>query len=359
MFLTSAKAGGLLALALDHPSADVQIEAAFAAGKTGRASGARWLARMCLIPHLSGRAKHYLREFGCEYLIPAESENEEFRAKAEFAEWLAHPAELGRPPDDLEVLDHRMLAWPPGRELRSFWLIKYRIGGTPDPSSLDVGVGLVGSVTFCFFTYELERRPPEDAYAIHCYWEMQHRALIEEADAQRRRAYQAAPRSMPDEWSKAGQSRHGGQAFARVGIPAATCRAGQGDAPRQGRLAGHRRAAKSLVPSRGFPADDLRQDRSHDSRGPRSVGIRHRRRPKAMRPAWYVMCWDRSDDHAGKRPACCRITNCPPTALEPTHDYNWSPTFPLYLESDHSSYTSGTMSSDFTSRFPSCPCRRG
>ena len=36
-------------------------------------------------------------------------------------------------------------------------------------------------MTWCFFSYEMEQRPPEDIYAIHCYWEIQSEELITEA----------------------------------------------------------------------------------------------------------------------------------------------------------------------------------
>jgi hypothetical protein len=47
-----------------------------------------------------------------------------------------------------------------------------------------VECGLVGSMTFCFFSYHMAQRPPEDAYAVHCYWEMEYANLIEESDVQ-------------------------------------------------------------------------------------------------------------------------------------------------------------------------------
>src|SRR5262249_53328145 len=105
-----------------------------------------------------------------------------FMAKAQFAQWLAHPNELGRLPDELEIIDHRELDWPPEREIKALWLLKYRVKDQTGLKDDDVNVGLVGSVTFCLFTYELARRPPEDAYAIHCYWEMSNLGLIAESE---------------------------------------------------------------------------------------------------------------------------------------------------------------------------------
>jgi hypothetical protein len=39
-------------------------------------------------------------------------------------------------------------------------------------------------VTFCLFSYKFAQRPPEDAYAVYCYWEMEHPKLIEESDVE-------------------------------------------------------------------------------------------------------------------------------------------------------------------------------
>lgn len=172
----------LMALALDHPSADVQLEAAWAAATLGRDAGVKWLGRACLDVNLAERARHYLTELGRTDAIPAEAEDTSFQAKAEFAQWLAHPSELGRPPDELEIIDHRYLNWPPDREPKPFWLMKYCLKDTTGLKPDDFDVGLVGSVTFCLFTYELGQRPPEDGYAIHCYWEMSCRKLIAELD---------------------------------------------------------------------------------------------------------------------------------------------------------------------------------
>lgn len=180
-FISHSERDALLALAFDHPSGDVQVEAAWAAAKLGREAGLRWLARTCLDANQSARARQYLEELGRSDLIPTEADDEEFRAKAEFSQWLAHPSELGRPPNELEIVDHRELAWPPDGERKSLWLIRYV---AKDPDGLDdddVGVGLVGSITFCLFSYDLTQRPPEDCYALHCYWEMSNEFITDEA----------------------------------------------------------------------------------------------------------------------------------------------------------------------------------
>jgi hypothetical protein len=61
----------LLALGFDHQSAEVQLEAAWAAAKLGREAGIMWLAQSCLDIHLAQRAKRYLAELGRNDVIPS------------------------------------------------------------------------------------------------------------------------------------------------------------------------------------------------------------------------------------------------------------------------------------------------
>src|SRR5687768_9536109 len=46
--------------------------------------------------------------FLCKQLVaydPSAAQDEDFRAMAEFCDWLAHPMEVGRPPDEIELKD--------------------------------------------------------------------------------------------------------------------------------------------------------------------------------------------------------------------------------------------------------------
>lgn len=172
----------LLTLAARHPADDVRIKAAWAAAKLGRTEGLERLCELCRDFKTAEAAKRFLVELGREDIIPPEANEPSFVALAEFAQWCAHPNELGRVPDELEIVDHRELSWPPEREAKPFWLIRYKLRDPSDTGEDEEDCGLVGSVTFCFFSYQLAQRPPEDGYAVHCYWEMEQRGLIEEAD---------------------------------------------------------------------------------------------------------------------------------------------------------------------------------
>ena len=183
-FLNHDGSQRLLTLALQHASASVVLEAAWAAAKIGDERGIEALARSCLDLNRSAQAQEYLEELGRGDAVPQAARAPDFKARAEFAQWLAHPNELGRVPDEVEILDHRELRWPPEFQPKPFWLIRYCAKAQTDLEQDDVGVGLVGSSTFCFFSYNLLERPPEDAYAIHCCWELDQAKLLnyEEVD---------------------------------------------------------------------------------------------------------------------------------------------------------------------------------
>ena len=181
-YLRSVDCDELLNAAALHPDRGVRTEAAWAEAKMGRESGFQRLATLCLDLNASVLARQYLDELGRPDIIPPEAKRPDFVALSEFNNWLAHPSELGRNPDALEIVDHRELKWPPEREPKPFWLIQYTVKDQTGLEDDDVECGLVGSITFCFFSYKLSQRPPEDAYAVHCYWEMEHADLVEEAD---------------------------------------------------------------------------------------------------------------------------------------------------------------------------------
>ncbi len=172
----------LLELAMEHPHSLVQIESAWASAKLGRESGLNALANFCLDVHHARQAQRYLIELDREDVIPTESMEPLFQARAEFANWLAHPNELGVAPDEVQLIDHRTLRWPPEYAAKPFWLLSYRLNDRTGLEPDRVGCGLVGSMTWCFFSYDMEQRPPEDNYAMHCYWEMRNQELITEAD---------------------------------------------------------------------------------------------------------------------------------------------------------------------------------
>jgi len=181
-FISPPERDALLALALDHLSPEIQIEAAWAAARLGREAGVKCLQRFCRDLHLSQRARRYLHELQRDDAVPADALEGEFQARAEFCEWLAHPNELGRSPEEVRVIDSRELSWPPEGDTKRMWLIEYQIRDTTGLEADEIGVGVVGSITFCLFYYKLQERSPEDALALHCAWELEARELVNYAE---------------------------------------------------------------------------------------------------------------------------------------------------------------------------------
>ncbi len=181
-FLNDEVRNDLIALVWQHPDPKVRIEGAWAAAKSGDQSGFLRLTEYCETSAQSVLAQSYLEELGRADLIPASAKEPEFLALSEFANWLSHPNELGKAPDELKIVDRRDLKWPTESQAKPFTLIRYRLKDQTGLEADDVDCGLVGSMTWCFFSYQMNQRPPEDVYAIHCYWEMTGDDLIVESD---------------------------------------------------------------------------------------------------------------------------------------------------------------------------------
>jgi len=165
-FVEAEHRSPLMDLAFAHPSAEVRLEAAWADAASGGQSGLNKLVAACRDYRWARSAMAYLKELEREDRIPAETKDPAFAALAELSDWLAHPSELGRAPDKLEVYDTRILHWPPTNDRRRLWLLRYEKGG-------EAGLGLVGSITFALFGESTADLSPEDAYALHCCWELQ------------------------------------------------------------------------------------------------------------------------------------------------------------------------------------------
>jgi hypothetical protein len=179
-FISHPLRQNLLALALDHPCGDVQMEGAWASAKLGSSAGVQFLARTCLDPVRGKQAAQYLRELDAEEAIPVQALDPSFQAQLDLTSWLAHPDEFGRPPDEISLMDTRELYWPPCRDRRRVWLFRYRYQVAEDRISpgghrYDVGVGMVGSITFSLIGETCPEMLAEDIYALHCCWELEYR----------------------------------------------------------------------------------------------------------------------------------------------------------------------------------------
>lgn len=171
-FIESPLREDLLGAAREHADPDVRMEAAWASARTGDHRGLDALAEFCRTTRHAVVAIRYLTELQRDDLIPSEAKDPDFRATAEFSSWLAHPAELGRPPDRLKIADHRLLDWPPAGDRIPLWIVRYELDSDSAQGDPQSDCGLVGSTTWCFFERLMDLRPPEDCYAVHCCWEL-------------------------------------------------------------------------------------------------------------------------------------------------------------------------------------------
>ncbi|HEY0092754.1 MAG TPA: hypothetical protein VGB96_00455, partial [Archangium sp.] len=167
-FLTDSRE--FFTLAQEHPDVAVRMEAAWAAAWGGDALAVARLQDWSKDPKTRKRAVTYLKELGHQSAPLPKEERLRLDAMAEMSDWLEHPSEFGRPPDQLEVYDHRRLFWPPTKDERDVWLFRYRY--EEEEGEPEEGVGMVGSVTFALFGETTAEMPPEDIYALHCVWEL-------------------------------------------------------------------------------------------------------------------------------------------------------------------------------------------
>ncbi len=151
----------LIKLASAHPYPDVRIEAAWAKAKRGDEESLEVLAEFCLDWRTALRAARDLRELGREDRIPVEARIERSQAMAVMADWLKHPNELNKLPEELDIIDHREILWPPKGERALVTLLRWKCDGR-------TGVGLTGPDTWCFFSDADKDLPVLDIYAKHC-----------------------------------------------------------------------------------------------------------------------------------------------------------------------------------------------
>jgi hypothetical protein len=163
----------LLAIATGHPDTKVQMRAAWAQATLGNESGIQFLSRQCLDPRHSQSAWSYLEDLQRQDMIPIEAQRLDFRAMAEMCNWLSHPQEFGRPPDEIEQLDTRELNWPPTNDRRRLWLFKFSYKSIAPEKPTAAGVGLVGSITYFLKDETSPEMSPEDIYGLHCCWELE------------------------------------------------------------------------------------------------------------------------------------------------------------------------------------------
>ncbi|MEZ5305474.1 MAG: hypothetical protein R3F11_33255, partial [Verrucomicrobiales bacterium] len=168
-FCADPACAALRAIALEHPSESVRMEAAWSDCRQGGEAGLKYLTDASLDLNRSSLALTYLRELGHDDAIPAAATEPSFVAKAEMVGWLKHPQELGAPPASIEEFDSRELVWPPARtgDKQRVWLFKFAyIPAENEP--LDTNYGMFGGNFIWSSLIEYEAEPtPAELYAHH------------------------------------------------------------------------------------------------------------------------------------------------------------------------------------------------
>jgi len=172
-FISEPSRSELLEISRKHPNMDVKLEAAWASAKIGNENGITFLKEKATDPRYSAVCCEYLKRLGKENTIPSEIKNPDFQAMSEMCSWLAFPTEFGRPPDKIELYDKRFIFWPPTNDKRNVWLFKYTYLPRNASEEIDIGISMVGSVTFALFGEDTADLKPEDVYALHCCWELE------------------------------------------------------------------------------------------------------------------------------------------------------------------------------------------
>lgn len=171
-FIHTKDRAALIALALKHPGQDVALEGAWADVRTGGKQGLELLKEACLRVHDSRRARDYLEELDHDGDIPKAALEPAFAAQAELSRWLQHPNELAAAPLSIEVYDHKKLFWPPTKDQREIWLIKFTYQFKDDAAPKS-GYGCVGSMTWSSFEEHGTPPKPQELYLHHCALEME------------------------------------------------------------------------------------------------------------------------------------------------------------------------------------------
>lgn len=164
----------LLGKIIKYDDIDVRIEASWAGAKLGKKEYVDKLINFAKDYRYSNKAVRYLEELGLDSLIPSEAKDPDFSALSEMCEWLAHPNEFGAYPDKAEIYDKRELFWPPTKDKRVLYIIKYVYKNYNDDNTDETGVGMVGSITFSLFEVDnIDKLKPAEIYAIYCNWELE------------------------------------------------------------------------------------------------------------------------------------------------------------------------------------------
>lgn len=151
----------------------VKMEAAWACARLGMESAIEQLITFARDHRYSRQAVSYMRELDLSDRIPSIVEENDFAALSEMCSWLNHPNEFGKVPDQIEVFSKKQLYWEATKDTRLMYALKYTYKNYQNSGKDEIGIGMVGSVTFALFDYsELLEMIPIEVFGTYCLWEM-------------------------------------------------------------------------------------------------------------------------------------------------------------------------------------------
>jgi len=168
-FLDAEFRDELLALAFDHPSKGVQLQAAWADARNGGNRGISFLRQACLDVELSPGAQECLKSLLREDQIPKEAASDTgMIAKSSITQMLKAPSQLGEAPLSIEIYDHKNIVWPTMREKCDVWLLKFTFK-PKDGGDVKTGYGFHSKYTsWCSTKGHISPKVPEDLYIYTC-----------------------------------------------------------------------------------------------------------------------------------------------------------------------------------------------
>ncbi|MDZ4848266.1 MAG: HEAT repeat domain-containing protein [Pirellulaceae bacterium] len=161
------------ALSLRHRR--VQTEAAGALARLNQEFGRESLVALAAEPVARLRVLHYADELGLSDKIDALHSQPCAIAEAELALWLAQPQQLGLPPQNIEVVDQRMLFWPSFDEPQACFLFRFQY---QLPNGEWSNIGMAGPLVHSFAA-DLADLPVLDIYAAFAGWHAEHPEIFE------------------------------------------------------------------------------------------------------------------------------------------------------------------------------------
>ena len=164
----------LYPLIADNDNIEVQIEATWTGARTGEKKSIDKLIEYAKDYRYHERVSEYIKALHLEGQISEYTNKPDFVALCDMCGWLSHPMEYGKYPDNAEIIYQKELYWPPTKDRRTIYLIKYTYKSFNVDGSDDVGIGMVGSTVWSFYSINnILTMKPIELLGMYCIWEIQ------------------------------------------------------------------------------------------------------------------------------------------------------------------------------------------